>query len=208
MDEDAASFLADADLAEAVDEQMLQGALSDVDAFAESVASAVGASESPELRAVDFVLAAALTPFLVTGARGAVAELGEVDWTIWGSGECPVCGTPASVGRIVDAGELEGNERLLSCPLCRAEWKFERLRCARCGNRDHTQLRYLFEESDPGHKVHVCDTCHGYLKVSDERELGHPTAPPVEDVVTLIMDAVAIDRGYERANTQDTASSN
>ncbi|GAB4276908.1 MAG: hypothetical protein Kow0056_07830 [Coriobacteriia bacterium] len=167
----------------------------DVEALCEAAAEKTEtASEEAEL--VHFLFSSALTPFLVGPATAIVETLGGIDTSLWSSGECPVCGTPAYVGHIIDAGQLEGDFRYLACPLCRAEWQYDRLRCVRCGTRDHEQLHYLYEESDPAHKVHVCEACHGYIKITDQREAGRRTVPWVEDVVTVLMDDVAKDRGY------------
>jgi FdhE protein len=195
IEEPIRAYLGEADLVGSIDSEMLGSALADVDAFCSAVADATEAPEDARA-AVDFVLVSALTSFLTGPASTITDVLGTIDRKIWSSGECPVCGTPASYGRIIDAGQLEGDARVLACPLCRTEWQYDRVRCVRCGSREHSKLRYLFAESDPAHRVHVCDTCQGYLKVTDEREAGRPVAAVVEDAVTLIMDAVAEDRGY------------
>jgi FdhE protein len=121
------------------------------------------------------------------------------------SGDCPICGTPASNSRVLDEGELQGGQRILSCPLCRAEWDYQRIRCARCGNRSHDSLHYLFDERDPGHRIHVCESCHGYIKVSVERDLDVSVVPQVEDVVTLALDDLAGSKGYSALGDEPSA---
>jgi FdhE protein len=203
IDESLRDFLTDADLAGTVEGEALERALEDFDGFCDDVAGSVDAAD--DARAiVEFVLFSAATPFLSAAVSGIDDMLGTIDRDVWSSGTCPVCGTPAAIGRIIDAGELEGDVRLLTCGLCRAEWAYDRLRCARCGTRDHSKLRYLFEESDPAHRVHVCEACHGYLKVTDEREAGRQVVPIVEDTVTTLLDAIAKDRGYAQIPDAET----
>jgi FdhE protein len=192
-----------ADLAVAFEGQGLGDVASLLDALARSVD--IDESELPT-PILDFVFSSALTPSASNAAAEAIEALGDFEWPVWGRGTCPVCGTPASWGRIADEGELQGGHRTLSCPVCRAEWGFDRLRCARCGSRDHTALHNLYDEEDPGHKAHACDACHGYLKVSDERELGRRTVGVVEEVVMVPLDTVAAARGYTTMGDGESSS--
>lgn len=198
LDDAASAALAEADFAAVLNDDLLGKALDDVDAFTASVAQTLGADAEGPLTfvTVDFVLSAALTPFLERPAAEVLDSLGEIDWHVWNSGECPVCGTPASVSRVVDGGQLQGGRRILTCPLCRAEWDYQRIRCVRCGDRSHNNLHYLYDERDPGHRIHVCESCHGYIKVSVERDLDINVIPQVEDVVTLPLDDLASSKGY------------
>ncbi len=198
LGDDASAALIDADFSAAIDEDLLGGALSDVDGFTSAVAEKLGADADEALTpvTVDFVLTTALTPFLEGPSAAIIKSLEEIDWRVWDSADCPICGTPASNSRIVDAGELQGSQRVLACPLCHAEWDYQRVRCTRCGNRSHENLHYLFDERDPGHRIHVCEVCHGYIKTSVERELDVTVVPQVEDVVTLPLDDLASSKGY------------
>jgi len=113
----------------------------------------------------------------------------------WDRGNCPVCGAVAILG------ELQDNHlaKHLRCGQCGADWPFRRLQCMYCGNEDHQSLGYLYGE--PRHaemRLEVCDKCRGYLKVIVSF---HPTPPdilPIEDLATLHLDYIALERGYAR----------
>lgn len=187
--------LAEVDLGDAVSAEALAGALDGFDVFVQSVTDA---ADDDRLTAplVSFVLTEAMTPFLRDPAKTAVAAAGKFDWLQWDSGLCPVCGTPASSAVIRDEGELQGGRRWLSCPTCRTQWEYARIRCARCGTRTHTDLEYLYDEADPAHRIHACSACHGYTPVVFERETRVVTVPEVEEVVMVPLEAVAAQRGF------------
>ena len=191
-----ADALKTADFDGAVTEEMVADILKGVDAFISTMYDKLGGEDTGvPLTTYSFVVTTALTPFIAANATKALKPLKDFDWTRWDSGLCPVCSTPASSGRVIDGGELQGGVRMLSCPLCRAEWGFTRLRCSRCGERSHKKLEYLLDEQDKGHRIHTCKTCHGYLKTSFEKDLGFTVDPVVEEVVMLALDAVAAQRG-------------
>lgn len=150
-------------------------------------------SASPSLYGL--ALTSALTPLLWPAALELAALDGPM-WRGWEHPRCPVCGSAPAVGRIAEAVPPNGAYRYLWCSLCRTEWVFDRVRCGRCGSRDHASLEYLFDERDPGHRVHVCGSCHGYLKIADERLLKARAVPQVEEVVMLALDALATSRGF------------
>lgn len=179
-----------------VTDEMLSDVVKNLDTFISTMYENLGGDEGQTpLPTASFIVTTALTPFLTTAANKSLKSLKRFDWTRWDSGLCPVCGTPASSSRIMDSGDLQGGVRKMSCPLCRAEWEFGRIRCSRCGERAHDKLEYLFDEQDKGHRIHTCKTCHGYLKTSFEKDLGFVTDPAVEEVVMLALDAVAAERG-------------
>jgi formate dehydrogenase accessory protein FdhE len=113
----------------------------------------------------------------------------------WDRGTCPICGAVAILG------ELQDNHlaKHLRCGQCGADWPFRRLRCTYCGNEDHQSLGYLYgEQRHAERRVEVCDKCKGYLKVIVSF---HPTPPdilPIEDLATLHLDYIALERGYDR----------
>jgi len=195
LTEEQTVALAAVDLGEAVPAEAFAKALRGFDLFVTSVAEAVDDERITE-PLLSFILTEAMTPFLRAAAKAAVKEAGKFDWLQWDSGLCPSCGTPASSGVVRDEGELQGGRRWLSCPLCRTQWEYARIRCARCGTRDQKKLEYLFDEADPGHRMHTCTNCHGYTPVSFEKELRVIARPEIEEVVMVRLEAVAADRGF------------
>jgi FdhE protein len=113
----------------------------------------------------------------------------------WSRGCCPVCGAVAILG------ELQDNHlaKHLRCGQCGADWPFRRLRCMYCGNEDHHTLGYLYGEPRRAEmRLEICGKCRGYLKVIVSF---HPTPPdilPIEDLATLHLDYIALERGYAR----------
>jgi len=110
----------------------------------------------------------------------------------WHRPVCPICGSVPSLA------ELRGEPglRYLRCALCEAAWRVPRLRCPFCGTTDHTQLRYLTIEDDPGMRLDLCDACRRYLKTRIARG-GEAEADAFGlDLATLHLDALAWERGY------------
>lgn len=193
-----AAALREADLASKLTDELIGEAVHDPDGFVDAAAALVaGGSDSPlATTTVAFVLLSALTPFLTNAALDAIGSLGEYTWSVWGSGDCPVCGSAAALGRMSESTDLKGGERTLWCSLCHSEWGFERMRCARCGSRTQDTLRYSYEESDPAHRLHLCDACHGYVKFTLQGELDKPLSMVVEEAASVTLDAIARSEGY------------
>ncbi|MFA5844387.1 MAG: formate dehydrogenase accessory protein FdhE [Coriobacteriia bacterium] len=204
LDPGQAIALREADLASALNDERIADAVKDPEAFASQVWEALGDSGTAlSLPTVSFVLTSALSPFLTGPSAAALESLGEIRWSLWDSGSCPVCGSPAALGRMGESTALQGGQRGLWCSLCHAEWGFERLRCARCGSRATVRMRYTYEESDPAHRLHLCDECHGYLRVVFEDEMKRRTSMVVEDAVCVTLDAIARTNGYSPAGDED-----
>lgn len=192
------SALREIDVVAALPDRRIAGAARDSKAFVDQVSEALRAqSEGAVSHAtVAFVLLSALTPFLTGASAAAVASLGDCQWEKWGSGTCPVCGSPSSLGYITESAHARASERRLWCSVCRAEWGFARVRCVRCGTRAVAKLHYTYEERDPAHRVHLCDECHGYLRVVFEDELDKPLSMVVEEAISIALDAIAFAQGY------------
>lgn len=194
LPEEQSAALTETDLAGAVSQDRLNEMLSGFDAFVSAVMADVDDDRlTPQL--VFFVLSEATTPFLRQPAAAAVKAAGDFDWLQYDSGLCPVCGTPAASGIVRDEGELQGGRRWLSCPTCRTQWEYARVRCARCGQRSHDKLEYLFDEADPGHRLHVCKACNGYIPVTFQKQTGVIAIPEVEEVIMVPLEQVATSRG-------------
>lgn len=193
-----AEAVRDADFAAAINEQLLAKAVPSPDEFVAVVAREMGAHPGGALTpaTVAYVLISALMPFLTGPSESARESLGEFDLGAWTSGQCPVCGSAASLGRMSESTQVKGSKRTLWCSLCHAEWGYERIRCVRCGTRNPDGLRYSYVEGDPAHRVHLCDECHGYTRFVFVDDLGKPLSMVVEDVVAATLDAVALGEGY------------
>ena len=193
-----ADALRGVDFAGAVDAERLAGAVLSPNAFVAEVANDVSAQVGDDLTpaTLAFVLISALAPFLTGPSKSARETLGESDGQLWTAGQCPVCGSPASMGRMGESSQLQGAERALWCGLCHAEWGYERIRCVRCGCRNSDRLRYSHLEGDPAHRLHLCEECHGYTRFVFVDDLGKSVSMVVEDAVTATLDAVALAMGY------------
>jgi FdhE protein len=117
---------------------------------------------------------------------------------VWQRGYCPVCGTWPS---LVEMRGIE-RERRLRCGCCAADWRLPVLRCAFCGEIDHHLLGSLVPEGDAQQRrVETCESCHGYLKVVMTLGALPPLTLALQDLVTVPLDFVAQERGYERPSS-------
>lgn len=110
----------------------------------------------------------------------------------WDRGFCPACGSwPA----LLEAAE-EGHT--LRCSFCALGWSMASYRCIYCGNDDETFLTARPNPEHPGRRLQFCGECGGYAKVLD---LPRPTEFPfvaIEDLASLDLDMMAIERQYGR----------
>ena len=135
-------------------------------------------------------MGASLKPFLAA-RREALQQA--IPQEAWRRGYCPVCGGMPDFAYL----DAERGERWLVCSRCDAEWLFQRLECAFCGNRDQNTLAY-FADEQAQYRLYVCERCRCYLKAIDLRKSGSKTFLPVERVLTLDMDVQARQNGYCR----------
>ena len=113
----------------------------------------------------------------------------------WHRAICPICGSAPSLAEL----RGEPGRRYLRCALCEAAWRVPRLRCPFCGTTDHTRLRYLKIEGDPGMRLDLCDSCRRYIKTRIAPG-GEAEADPFGlDLATLHLDALAWDQGFAGA---------
>jgi FdhE protein len=112
--------------------------------------------------------------------------------TRWEQGYCPHCGNWPLLG------EFRGLEqsRVLRCGLCAAEWAIDRMLCPFCGNRDHNDLGYLYAEGNEQKRTATCERCGCYVKMLATLTAIPPAELAVEDLTTLHLDVIALDRGY------------
>lgn len=110
----------------------------------------------------------------------------------WDRGFCPACGSwPA----LLEAGEAG---HTLRCSFCALGWVMASYRCIYCGNDGESFLTARPDPEHPGRRLQFCGECGGYAKVLD---LPKPTEFPlvaIEDLASLDLDMMAIERQYGR----------
>ena len=123
------------------------------------------------------------------------------DPNTWRKTCCPVCGSLPTLSL------LEGDPvlRFSLCSHCGCQWSVDRMACSACGNKGPDTRSYFYDEGaafyDEGaaaNRIDLCDSCHHYIKTIDMRPLGS-TDPYLEDIATLHLDSVAVQKGYSRA---------
>jgi FdhE protein len=119
---------------------------------------------------------------------------GLVDLEAWLQGECPLCGSPPQMAHLRD----EEGKRYLQCSLCGCQWRWERIACPYCSNKAFDSLHYLCSDDEEAYRVDLCDQCKGYIKTIDSRKLDYEPFLDLEDIVTIHLDILALERGYRR----------
>jgi formate dehydrogenase accessory protein FdhE len=119
-------------------------------------------------------------------------EMGEK----WNKGQCPMCNGFPQFARL----EKEAGARWLWCDLCDVQWRFERLTCPFCGNKEVKKSRYFTVSENDAVRVTVCDNCQSYIKTYDERKAEIEPQLLVEDVRSLAMDMIASREGFIHPN--------
>ena len=118
-----------------------------------------------------------------------------LDLEVWLRGECPLCGSAPQMALLRD----EGGKRYLQCSFCGCQWRWERIACPSCNNKAMDSLHYLYSEEEEAYRVDLCDQCKGYIKTVDARKLDYDPDIDLEDIVTIHLDILAMDKGYRRS---------
>ena len=140
---------------------------------------------------VDFLVRSSIRPSIEAGME---QLRGEIDPEACRTIHCPVCGSLPSLNLL----KGEGGKRYSLCSVCCYEWRIDRLSCAVCGNKEPDLLQYFLAEGDEACRIDVCDQCHHYVKTIDTRNL-EASDPSLEDLATLHLDFVAVQKGYKRS---------
>jgi formate dehydrogenase maturation protein FdhE len=64
------------------------------------------------------------------------------------------------------------------------------------GSRNHEDLGYLHVEGADQQRAITCEQCHGYVKVLASLMAIPPLELVVQDLATLHLDMIALERGY------------
>ncbi len=140
-----------------------------------------------------FVVLAALRPSFRRHMESLQSLTEDVPWH---RPICPLCGSVPSLAEL----RGEPGRRYLRCALCEGAWRVPRLRCPFCATTDHTRLRYLRIEEDPGMRLDLCDACGRYLKTRLAPGGEAEPDPFGRDLATIHLDALAWERGYASAS--------
>ncbi len=119
---------------------------------------------------------------------------GLVDLEAWLQGTCPLCGSHPQIAQLRD----EEGKRYLQCSLCGCQWRWERIACPYCSNKAFDLLHYFISEEEEAYRVDLCDQCKGYIKTIDSRKLDYEPFLDLEDLLTIHLDILALEKGYRR----------
>jgi FdhE protein len=113
----------------------------------------------------------------------------------WMEGYCPIC---AAWPILAERRGLDRTRRL-RCGRCGGEWQVQWLCCTYCGEREHERLGSLVPEQR-GERLNVetCSSCHGYVKSVATLQRIPPFELLLQDLESVELDLVALDRGYTR----------
>lgn len=137
-----------------------------------------------------FFLNESMRPSIEEGVK---SLLKEVNGEKWLKNFCPICGSPPLVTLLRE----EVGKRYLFCSYCGYEWRFDRLACPFCENREQDSLQYFYEEGEENYRISTCEKCKKYIKTIDIRTT-EPIDPILEDIATLHLDIIASHKGYKR----------
>ena len=113
----------------------------------------------------------------------------------WKHGYCPIC---AAWPILAERRGLDRTRRL-RCGRCGGEWQAQWLCCIYCGEREHEHLASLVpDEQGERLNVETCSSCRGYLKSVATLQRIPPFELLLQDLETVELDLVALDRGYGR----------
>lgn len=150
----------------------------------DSRAPLVGAGQPADLTRTASGLA--LAPYLQLACEYLMPRITQ---SAWHRGHCPVCGGTPSFAAV----HAEPAYRTLLCSRCDGEWRFRRMGCPFCLERDH-QTFYPSEKG--GYRLYVCEACRRYVKSLDLQESASERCLPVEALLTVSMDVAAREKGW------------
>jgi len=110
----------------------------------------------------------------------------------WNYGYCPLCGSSPDMAYLDEQGK-----RFLHCELCGSEWYYPRLKCPFCENREPKELGYFTSEEEEGIRVDFCKKCSRYIKTLDMRVIDSPAPLELQNLITLHLDMLAHEQGFE-----------
>lgn len=167
-------------------QHLFKGLLEGDDSLFQSTATRIGADP----QALAFIAYHSIQPAIELSAVQLATYLAPD--AVRHQGQCPICGSAPGFAILGHEGR-----RVLCCGFCRHQWRAPRIFCAFCENTQTDQLHYFFAEEEKDLRVDVCDRCRQFLKSIDDREVARPVFPPLEQVASLHLDMIAVEKGYK-----------
>jgi len=180
--------------------EKIEQALHDGTMDLEALFTGGGQDQAIEQVAADRELDKQVLSFLVRSSTRPSIEAGreqlrgELDPETWRKTRCPVCGSLPTLSLL----RGDGGMRYSLCSCCGYQWRIDRLSCSVCGSKEQGALHYFCGEGEDACRIDLCDTCHHYIKTIDYRNL-EESDPSLEDLATLHLDVLAVQKGYRRA---------
>ncbi len=115
---------------------------------------------------------------------------------------CPTCGEPPTLAAVLEGQDNSGNARRLYCVCCGTVWPYERIRCAHCGTRNTTKLKYVHTEEDTAHRMYVCDECGTYMPTVFQGALGTDIDYDIEQTALSILESLYLNEKAKEAEAK------
>jgi hypothetical protein len=142
-------------------------------------------------RALPIDLTAFFATYLTRPFREKLSQLSAAQRVFdeWPLGYCPVCGLWTRMGHITEVG----GQLKIWCIGCDQTWKFPRLRCPFCQERDPANLGYLKIDGSERFRAYTCESCRRYFKT-----ISGPDAEGIDfDTEYLSSSGVDLAAGFE-----------
>ncbi|NLV95992.1 MAG: formate dehydrogenase accessory protein FdhE [Desulfovibrionales bacterium] len=121
---------------------------------------------------------------------------------VWRQAYCPVCGSDPDLATLEnhpDPSEFlvsKSGELWHHCPTCTHRWRFVRMQCPNCGNKDHKSLTRFNMPDSLQTIIYACEQCQHYLPclnlVENSQKINFNQA-----ALNLVhLDAAAQSKGY------------
>ena len=134
-----------------------------------------------------FILGQILKPFVEKRAEELQPLIKDVPWQ---RGYCPICGS------FPELSFLQGDEgqRWLKCSLCGYDWRFDRMTCPYCEEKNENKELICVVGSE--HKwLELCHECHRYIVGIDLRKQGG-IITDVAAIGMIHLDIIAQQKGF------------
>jgi len=174
----------------AIESDDLADAILDPKAVVERLRQRLGLNTDLDKTLLTLAVGSTLQPFAAAVASLVAIHLPTSD--LRHTGSCPICGSDASIGVVTEDDPTWGGKRFLWCSTCDTQWRYPRVQCVRCGNTNQESLHYYYDESDPGHRIHVCDSCSGSIAIAHAGLLRYAVVPRVEEFAMLSLHSAVL----------------